>query len=168
MDSLIPTTLFHAMSREQSLRNRIHDFAMVIAREHMPIGVHSHLQGSVAYKGLHGLGREAGLDPARHGEMAEGVPLEPLHRRPLLLELGEQRIELMAKMVAVAHVSPALVREHQIVVLRPRRAQFPRLHQFDHCSAQGQPPLPGAAAIVRTGHAPSARQRVYQSSRRTS
>jgi hypothetical protein len=65
---------------EQTLGNLVHYLLVILAREQMPVPVHSDLQRSMAGECLNGLRREPGFYPTGHGEVPKRVPIETTGR----------------------------------------------------------------------------------------
>jgi len=98
-------------SRQQSLGDFIHCFAVIRTRKEVAIAIHCHLKRGVASERLDCLGCETGFDPARHSEVSEAVPVETLDGR----EHVKERQEFSLDQIVMADVLAFSVWEDQVV-----------------------------------------------------
>jgi hypothetical protein len=68
-------------------------------------------------KSLHGLGCEAGFNPAGDGKVSKSMPIEAIDT----FKFVEQWQELSLDQVVVSDMSPVTIREDQVVHLRELR-----------------------------------------------
>jgi hypothetical protein len=75
---------------EKRFGDLIHRYLVVCTREEMSVAIRGDLQGCVTGESLHHVECKSGLDPSRHSEVSQRVPIEAHGRRFAL----EQRQEL--------------------------------------------------------------------------